>query len=133
MRLKLYDTKVFRFEAAHNLVGYGGACANVHGHSYKLEVTVSGYIDPSSTFPASECMVMDFKDISSLVKRLIIDTHDHTDLNRIYPNPTAEYMVAMMFGIISKELPVDVTLESVKLWETENSYAEYHGEVKESE
>ena len=126
---KVYLTKRFSFEAAHHLVGYDGACSNIHGHSYKLEVTVSGAIDVlSNQSIASNCMVIDFKSLKEIVKKHIISTHDHADLNTLYDNPTAENMVISMFDTIEENLPCDVKLENVKLWETEDSYAEYRGE-----
>ena len=124
---KVYLTKEFEFEAAHHLLNYAGACANVHGHSYKLQVTVSGNINLNDTKYATDCMVLDFKNLKSIVKGSIIDTHDHADLNLIYSNPTAEVMVIEMFETIRKWLPKDVKLESVKLWETSTSFAEYRG------
>ena len=127
----VYCTKEFEFEAAHHLLNYDGACANVHGHSYKLQVTVSGKIDLTQSTYANECMVIDFKDLKKLVEDRIIRTHDHADLNKLYENPTAEVMVVAMYFIIYAGLPRDVHLESVKLWETSTSYAEYRGEVDE--
>lgn len=125
---KVYVTKEFNFEAAHHLINYDGACANVHGHSYKLQVTISGNINLEDQKYASDCMVMDFKDLKKLVNSYIIDSHDHSDLNDLYDNPTAEVMVVTMFNNLSKVLPKDVCLESMKLWETATSYAEYRGE-----
>ena len=125
---KVYCTKEFEFEAAHHLVNYEGDCARVHGHSYKLQVTVSGRIDLATTQYASDCMVIDFKKLKKIVEDTIIRTHDHADLNELYPNPTAEVMVVGMFFKIYKKLPLDVHLESVKLWETSTSFAEYRGE-----
>ena len=128
---KVYVTKEFEFEAAHHLLNYDGACANVHGHSYKLQVTVSGSINPFETEYATDCMVLDFKYLKKIVKDEIIDTHDHKDLNLIYSNPTAEIMVIEMFNCLNECLPKDVKLESVKLWETSTSFAEYRGEFYE--
>lgn len=125
---KVYCTKEFEFESAHRLVNYDGACANLHGHSYKLQVTVSGNIVLDDQKYATECMVLDFKELKNIVKSLIVDTHDHAMLNDFYENPTAEVMVVSMFNLISTHLPADVKLESVKLWETSTSYAEYRGE-----
>lgn len=125
---KVYCTKEFEFEAAHHLLNYEGACAKVHGHSYKLQVTVSGNIDLTQTTYASDCMVIDFKDLKKIVEDKIIRTHDHADLNMIYDNPTAEAMVVNMFFAIYSVLPKDTRLESVKLWETSTSFAEYRGE-----
>ena len=128
---KVYLTKEFEFEAAHHLINYDGPCANVHGHSYKLQVTVSGSINVFETKYATDCMVLDFKNLKSIVKTVIIDTHDHADLNKLYSNPTAEIMVVGMFDTIKAWLPKDVKLESVKLWETSTSFAEYRGEWDE--
>ena len=128
---KVYLTKEFEFEAAHHLINYDGPCANVHGHSYKLQVTVSGSTNVFETEYATDCMVLDFKDLKSIVKTVIIDTHDHADLNKLYSNPTAEIMVISMFDVIRAWLPKDVKLESVKLWETSTSFAEYRGEENE--
>ena len=128
---KVYLTKEFEFEAAHHLINYDGPCANVHGHSYKLQVTVSGNVDPTETKYATDCMVLDFKNLKGIVKAVIIDTHDHEDLNKLYSNPTAEIMVIEMFNTLRNWLPSDVKLESVKLWETTTSFAEYRGESDE--
>lgn len=128
---KVYCTKEFEFEAAHHLINYDGPCANVHGHSYKLQVTVSGNVDIHHQDIASDCMVIDFKNLKSIVELAVIDSHDHADLNTIYANPTAEIMVIEMFYTISGLLPRDVKLESVKLWETSTSFAEYRGECHE--
>lgn len=129
MMPRVYVTKEFEFEAAHHLINYDGACANVHGHSYKLQVTASGIVDFHNHEYASDCMVIDFKILKDIVNKAIISTHDHADLNALYDNPTAEVMVIKMFGTISKSLPHDVKLESVKLWETSTSFAEYRGEM----
>lgn len=125
---KVYCTKEFEFEAAHHLINYDGPCANVHGHSYKLQVTVSGNINTNDTDYASDCMVIDFKNLKKIVKEVIIDTHDHANLNTLYDNPTAEVMVIGMYNNLRECLPLDVRLESVKLWETSTSFAEYRGE-----
>lgn len=125
---KVYVTKEYGFESAHHLVNYDGDCANVHGHSYKLQVTVSGDIDENEQKYANECMVLDFKELKRIVKEQVIDHHDHKDLNKLYENPTAEIMVIGIFKDIQEHLPKDVKLESVKLWETATSFAEYRGE-----
>lgn len=128
---QVYLTKRFSFEAAHHLVGYSGACSNIHGHSYKLEVTVCGLIDDTADPRfANNCMVIDFKRLKEVVKDVIISSHDHASLNGLYVNPTAEIMVISMFSKIKEVLPYDVKLESIRLWETEDSYAEYRGECK---
>lgn len=124
---KVYVTKTFEFEAAHHLPGYEGECANVHGHTYKLEVTVSGSI-PNEQNSISDCMVLDFKAIELKVKWLVLSKLDHHDLNSFIPYPTAECLAILCFEVLKDELPADVKLESIKVWETSTSYAEYRGE-----
>lgn len=132
MRSKVYVTKEFEFESAHNLINYKGACENLHGHTYKLQVTVSGTIcneDESPENLSSDFMVMDFKELKRIVGGLV-DNLDHSYLNNFFKNPTAELMAVSIFNHLSqRELPKDVKVESVKLWETSTSFAEYKGEV----
>lgn len=123
-KMKVYVTKEFRFEAAHNLPHYDGACSHLHGHSYKMQVTVSGYPLMTSSDNAQDCMVLDFKELKSIVKENVIDKLDHSYLNDFWDIPTAEVMVVSIFNTIKNLLPADVVIESVKLWETEDSYAE---------
>ena len=115
-------TKHFGFEACHHLPHYKGACHNLHGHSYKLDVTVGGSIIKDGP---KQGMIMDFKDLKKIVKDYVVDKLDHEDLNNHYPNPTAEIMVVDIGKTIMQNLPDNVYLVSVKLWETEDSYAEY--------
>lgn len=115
-------TKHFGFEACHHLPFYEGACHNVHGHSYKLDVTVGGQIIKDGP---KQGMIIDFKDLKKIVKENVVDKLDHSDLNEFYANPTAELMVTDIAYSIMQKLPKEVYLVSVKLWETEDSYAEY--------
>ena len=74
---KIRITKQFYFETGHALYGYDGKCRNVHGHSYKLSVTVIG--TPSAdTNDVKFGMVIDFKDLKKIVKGEIVDQFDHT-------------------------------------------------------
>lgn len=118
-------TKQFMFEASHKLPYYEGACHNLHGHSYKLEVTVIGDII-KDTNHAKRGMIIDFKDLKDIVKKVAVDKYDHSYLNVFFENPTAEIMVHKIAMDIMKELPKGVTLVSCKLWETTTSYAEYN-------
>jgi 6-pyruvoyltetrahydropterin/6-carboxytetrahydropterin synthase len=68
-------------------------------------------------------MIIDFGDLKSIVKKAVLDSHDHTYLNDIYPNPTAENMVNEIARAITAELPSGRKLTMIKLWETEDSYA----------
>lgn len=117
-------TKVFMFEASHNLPHYVGACHNLHGHSYKLEVTVGGIVETNTNNP--KCgMIIDFKDLKEIVKEVAVDKYDHSYLNDFFENPTAEIMVTQIAKDIMKKLPNNTILVSCKLWETTTSYAEY--------
>ena len=118
-------TKLFEFEACHHLPHYEGACHNLHGHSYKLEVTVSGQVSKNENDP--KCgMIIDFKDLKAIVKSVAVDKYDHSNLNEFFPNPTAEIMVKQIAVDIMSKLPQGVYLMSCKLWETSTSYAEWN-------
>ena len=124
-------TKIFMFEASHNLPHYEGACHNLHGHSYKLEVTVGGQL-VTDTQNAKCGMIIDFKDLKAIVNEVAVDKYDHSYLNDFFPNPTAEIMVEKIAkDIISKISGTSVYLVSCKLWETTTSYAEYSPLVQE--
>ncbi|WP_271405476.1 6-pyruvoyl trahydropterin synthase family protein [Tenacibaculum soleae] len=138
-------TKQFSFETGHALYGYDGKCKNVHGHSYKLSVTVSGQpiTDVSNV---KYGMVIDFGDLKKIVKEEIVDVFDHaTVFNQNTPHvelakelkardhhvilvdyqPTSEMMVIDFADKIQKRLPDNIKLFSLKLQETETSFAEW--------
>lgn len=116
-------TKRFSFEACHHLPYYKGACHNIHGHSYKLDVTVGGEVIEDKN--NEKCgMIIDFKDLKEIVN-WVVSHLDHSNLNEYFENPTAETMVNEIGIIISHNLPNNIYLVSVKLWETDTSYAEY--------
>ncbi|CEN38820.1 6-carboxytetrahydropterin synthase QueD [Capnocytophaga cynodegmi] len=138
-------TKKFEFEAGHALYGYDGKCKNLHGHSYKLHVTVVGkpINDPNNV---KYGMVIDFGDLKRIVKQEIIDEFDHAMIfNANSPHlelanelkakghhiilvdyqPTSENLVADFANRIKKYLPENVALFSLRLQETESSYAEW--------
>lgn len=117
-------TKEVRFEAAHQLPGHQGKCANLHGHSYKLEVTVRG---PVKQVPGAsdDGMVMDFADLSAIIRQSVIHPLDHQFLNdAIGVRSTAENLVfwiwdALLAGGLSADL-----LYRLRLWETTTGYVE---------
>ena len=122
--MRVSVTKCFGFEAAHHLPDYNGACNRLHGHSYKLQVTVSGSVDEVSG------MIVDFYVLKSVVKEQIVDKYDHQYLNDFFTNPTAENMVQSFFIDLSHKFSnMGLTLESVKLWETESSFAECRRQI----
>ncbi len=138
-------TKQFNFETGHALYGYDGKCRNVHGHSYKLSVTVIGNpIDDNSHVKYG--MVIDFSDLKKIVKEEIVDQFDHaTVFNKNTPHvelakelsdrghhiilvdyqPTSEMMVIDFAQKIKNRLPKNIQLFSIKLQETETSFAEW--------
>ena len=117
--MKVSVTKSFKFEAAHFLPDYDGACSRLHGHSYKMQVTLSGSVDEASG------MVVDFNVMKKVVNSLVVDKYDHQYLNDFFKIPTAENMVQHIFKELrTKFTKMGLTLESVKLWETEGSFAE---------
>ena len=136
-------TKEFNFEMAHALVGHNGPCKNIHGHSYKFNVTVKGKIK-NGTEDADEGMVVDFTIIKNIVKKLIVDEYDHAlvlwDKMPLNPtvngygdklilvpfNPTCENLLLHYVKLIKQELPNNLTLEHLLLRETPNSYAEWY-------
>ena len=137
-------TKEFSFEMAHVLWNYDGPCKNVHGHSYRLFVTLSGFPVDNQENPKNG-MVIDFGDLKSIVKIQIINIFDHsvvlsdkiekekTDIfTRLFGNtvlgsyqPTCENLVADFAERIAPHLPSGVKLHSLKLYETATSYAEW--------
>ena len=133
MNQRVYITRRFSFEACHHLPNYKGKCSNVHGHSYKLEVTVSAEKDFSSGAPNPyRNMVMDFSTLKGIVNAEVVNKYDHQDLNEFFTMPTAESMVVQMFEDIRSKLSDEyygnVRLEEVKLWETEDSFASFRGD-----
>ena len=143
-------TKEFSFEMAHALLNYDGPCRNVHGHSYKLYVTLSGSPLNDLQNPKNG-MVIDFADIRNIVKKNIINVFDHAvtvsgnydnvklnDFKTLLGNviivdyqPTCENLVADFASRIRKNLPDKVLLHSIKLYETATSFAEWHASDNE--
>jgi 6-pyruvoyltetrahydropterin/6-carboxytetrahydropterin synthase len=141
---RIQITKIFHFEMAHALEGYDGLCQNIHGHSYTLRVTISGIPLEDSNSP-KEGMIMDFSDLKQIVKRSIIDKYDHalvlnsktntSTINAlknhyekiviVHFQPTSEQLLIEFAKILQDVLPQNVNLHSLRLNETETSYAEW--------
>ena len=142
----IHITKQFSFETGHALYGYDGKCRNVHGHSYKLSVTVIG-TPISQSDNVKFGMVIDFGDLKKIVKTEIVDVFDHaTVFNKNTPHvelakelsdrghnvllvdyqPTSEMMVIDFAEKIKKYLPENISLFSLKLQETDSSFAEWY-------
>ncbi|SIS39319.1 6-pyruvoyltetrahydropterin/6-carboxytetrahydropterin synthase [Zobellia uliginosa] len=143
---KIRITKQFNFETGHALYGYDGKCRNVHGHSYKLSVTVIG-TPITDTSHVKWGMVIDFGDLKKIVKEEIVDQFDHaTVFNKNTPHvelaqelisrghnviladyqPTSENMVIDFSKKIRARLPENISLHSLKLQETDTSFAEWY-------
>lgn len=112
-------TKFFSFDSAHRIEDYDGKCRHLHGHTYKLEVTVKGEMGDNG-------MVFDFSILKKVVNDKVISQLDHKYLNDVFPfNPTSENMVVWIFEQIDACFEGQpCTLESIKLWETATSCAE---------
>ncbi len=141
-------TKEFTFESAHALEGYDGACREIHGHSYRLFVTVGG--EPIDDCTNPKCgMVIDFGDLKGIVGEQIISRLDHSFVMRrsesaqaLYEamrgqfsnvilvdyQPTCENMLYDFAARIAPQLPAGVILHSLRLHETATSFAEWYAE-----
>ena len=142
---KIRLSKEFKFEMAHALYGYDGLCANIHGHSYRLWVTIRGDLVNQEN-NAKNGMLLDFGAIKEIVKPLIIDKYDHSlVLNKNSPHkslnlslfdrviflpyqPTSENLVLDFVSILQKNLPKNIELLKVILSETATSYAEWNAD-----
>lgn len=121
-------TKEFTFDSCHQLKAYVGPCERLHGHTYRLQVTVEGNLSFNG-------MVMDFKDLKCMVEGLVKEPLDHYNLNdKLWFNTTAENMSVYFFDMLSKEILTlsakegrYIKLKEVKLWETPTSFATYRG------
>ncbi|MFT3884663.1 MAG: 6-carboxytetrahydropterin synthase [Flavobacteriales bacterium] len=135
-------TKRFTFEMAHALRGYAGPCRHIHGHSYVLEVAMSGAL--GTVGDADEGMVMDFGVLKAIVQHAVLAHYDHAlvlhaDERAAIPvehplfartvfvpwQPTCENLLKDMVECIRQQLPPDICLAHARLQETATSWAEY--------
>lgn len=139
-------SKEFTFDMAHALHNYDGLCRNIHGHTYKLRVTLIG--EPKTDNSPKKGMVMDFGVLKDIVKKPIVDRFDHAlvlskeqsflkDSIRIQDEermiivpfqPTCENLVAYFAEEIRSKLPASVQLHNLRLHETPTSFAEWFAE-----
>jgi 6-pyruvoyltetrahydropterin/6-carboxytetrahydropterin synthase len=114
--------RTFRFEAAHALpdLPQGHKCRRMHGHSYRVDIHVTGQVDEETGW------VVDFGRIKKIVEP-IIDQLDHSVLNEIpgLANSTSERIARYLWDRISPELPI---LSAVTIWESDNSRCIYRGQ-----
>ncbi len=148
-------TREFTFDAAHFLTDYYGKCERMHGHTYKLQVTLEGEVQPNG-------LVIDFVVLKRIVKKHVLEKLDHYVLNDVIENPSAERVVMWIWEQL-KDLPTllkeemddpnlgddiktflkeddkgsildkskfskALKLSEIKLWETEKAFVTYRGE-----
>lgn len=118
-----FITKRVTFEASHVLPFHTGKCKNLHGHSYKVEVTLGRPdLDPNG-------FVLDFGTLNAVLKAVVVGQYDHKHLNDLFTvAPTAEIIASTIYDGVSGALAVEyavnnVFVHSVRVWETEDSYA----------
>lgn len=135
-------TKIFQFEMAHAIYGYPGACKNIHGHSYELHVTVfSG--NQEKGYIAAPGFEIDFKEIKKLVNEYVVKSFDHKlVLSKTFlvqnprlqaqenlvcwdVEPSAENLLIYVRRALENNLPGNITLAKLKLYETKDSCAEW--------
>lgn len=107
----------FHFAASHFLTKYHGKCENLHGHNYKIIITVEGPVKEDG-------MVMDFKVIKDKVKDRVLNKLDHSHLNDTLENPSAENLAIYIWDKLKNEIP----LKRIKIYETDDYYCTYEGQ-----
>ena len=132
-------TKTVRFDAAHVLTNHRGLCKNLHGHTYRVDVSVAG--------DESDDMVMDFKELKALATEVVCERFDHAFIYNtksagereiaelierhgmrtaaIPFRSTAENLAKHFYDLLAARIPGPSELVSVKVWETADSCAEY--------
>jgi 6-pyruvoyltetrahydropterin/6-carboxytetrahydropterin synthase len=118
----MFVTKEFTFDSAHFLPNYHGKCEAMHGHTYRLQVTVDGPVDKDG-------LVIDFTLLKQIVKKRVLDKLDHKLINDIIKVASAENIAIWIWKQVagSSEFPKKVRLYEVKVWETANSFVTYNG------
>lgn len=108
-------TKEFSFDAAHNLINYHGSCEKLHGHTWKLHVTVRAPV-------GQDGLAFDFVELKKIVHAKVISRLDHVYLNDLLKQSSAENLAVWIWEEL-KELP----LYEIKVWETPTSFITYYG------
>ncbi|MFO0982314.1 MAG: 6-carboxytetrahydropterin synthase QueD [Planctomycetota bacterium] len=115
---RLRVSKEFSFDAAHRLPSYRGRCERLHGHTWRLCVTVEGPVHDDG-------MVLDFGELKRIVDELVLAALDHSYLNDVIAVPSAENVAIWIWQRLAAAVPVPLT--SVTVWETPTSHATYSG------
>ena len=113
------------FSSAHRLREYQGKCSSLHGHNWKVRLTVRDReLDDRG-------ITIDFGKLKKLLASLV-SRFDHVDLNQIPPfdrlNPTAENIARTIFELAAEKLPAGIEVDRVVVWESEKNRMEYSGE-----
>jgi len=121
MRVEL--TRDYRFEAAHRLpmVPPEHKCARMHGHSFRIEITVTGVVDPRTGW------LIDFGDINAVVEPLLKGELDHRSLNDVpgLENPTSENLCRWLWERLR---PRFAGLSAITVHETCTARCTYRGD-----
>ncbi len=117
--LAMLVSKAFTFDAAHLLPYYDGECRNLHGHTYRLVVTIDAPVQKDG-------LAMDFAVLKQIVKNKVVERLDHTYLNDLLENPSAENVVIWIWNELKDALPAK--LHQLELAETPSSWVVYRGE-----
>jgi 6-pyruvoyltetrahydropterin/6-carboxytetrahydropterin synthase len=107
-------TCTFSFEAAHRLPWHPGKCRALHGHSYRLDVSVEGPLDTNG-------VVIDFDTLKDVVRSQVVEVWDHRDLNDVMDNPTAELLAHRAWELLTE---AGLDLAAIRLWETTDSWVD---------
>lgn len=116
---RMLVSKVFTFDAAHQLPEYDGPCRDLHGHTYRLTVTIENVVQ-------ADGLAFDFHELKRIVKERVVDRLDHTYLNDLIDNPSAENVVIWMWDELRAALPV--RLHELELAETPTSWVTWRGD-----
>lgn len=141
---KIRVSKEFHFEMSHALLNYDGPCKNIHGHSYKLIVTLIGEPLMDNKDPKNG-MLIDFVELKKLINALLVEHFDHAflvnrqaDISSFYTTkemfdkmlvldyqPTCENILLDIVSRLKKGFPENLQIHNIRLYETASSYAEW--------
>ncbi|MEJ5228475.1 MAG: 6-carboxytetrahydropterin synthase QueD [Pseudothermotoga sp.] len=117
-----FISRDFTFDAAHKLERYHGKCESLHGHTYKLRVTLCGE-------PDEEGMIIDFVLFKEVVQKEVLSQLDHSYLNDVITQPTAENIAKWIWQRLENRLSCDrYKLYEIVVWESETAFVTYRGE-----
>lgn len=120
---RLYTVSIdTHFSASHRLIGYSGPCESLHGHTWKVRVTVRAeQLDEIG-------ITVDFKTLNTIIQS-VVQKLDHHHINDISPfdtiNPTAENLACYLYRTIKEKMPGSVTMSEVIVWESDRYAVSY--------